>query len=194
MKISNKYHLTLPIILAFTLFVVSCDTDRNKPGYSYFPDMEQSRGYETYSQNPVLDGGKTNIMPVENTIPRGIIPYEFEKTDENRKLAGQELLNPYLGQPNEEEILTEGKRLYNIYCWHCHGDQGDGKGFLFTSGKYPFPPASLLSDRVAPNPDGEIFHVISVGFGVMGAHQGQIQPDDRWKIVSYIRKELIEKK
>lgn len=194
MKISNKYRLSLPILLAFAWFAVACDSDRNKPGFSFFPDMEQSRGYETYSQNPVLEGGNTNMMPVENTIPRGIIPYEFEKTDENRKLAGQELLNPYHNEASGAKVLEEGKRMYNIYCWHCHGDQGDGKGFLFTSGKYPYPPASLLSDRVAPNPDGEIFHVISVGFGVMGAHQGQIQPDDRWKIVSYIRKELIEGK
>ncbi|SMO84095.1 quinol:cytochrome c oxidoreductase monoheme cytochrome subunit [Saccharicrinis carchari] len=193
MKISSKYYLSLPIALAFTLFSVSCDKDRNKPGYSYFPDMEESRSYETYSENPVLEGGNTNLLPVENTIPRGIIPYQFEKTEEDRKLAGQNLLNPYLGKPNEAQILKEGKRLYNIYCLHCHGDKGDGKGFLFTSGKYPYPPASLLTDKVVTKPDGEMFHAISIGFGVMGAHQGQIQPDDRWKIVSYIRRELIER-
>lgn len=174
--------------------LVSCDNDRNEPGYSYFPDMEQSRSYETYSENPVLEGGVTNLMPVENTIPRGSIPYQFEKTDENRKLAGEKLQNPFSGKAPNTEVTKEGKRLYNIYCWHCHGDKGDGKGFLYTSGKYIYPPASLLADKVASNPDGEIFHVISVGFGVMGAHEGQILPEDRWKIISYVREELIEKK
>ncbi len=187
MKILNSIWIVL-------VLMVSCDVDRNEPGYSYFPDMEQSRSYETYSENPVLPDGITNMLPVENTVPRGVIPYDFVKTDENRKLAGVELQNPYLSKGVDSLAVVEGKRLYTIYCWHCHGDKGDGKGFLYTSGKYSFPPASLLADRVALNPDGEIFHVISVGFGVMGAHQGQIEEDDRWKIISYIRKELIEQK
>ncbi|MGQ1785871.1 MULTISPECIES: c-type cytochrome [unclassified Saccharicrinis] len=187
MKILSK----LSVVIIIVAVLISCDNDRNKPGYSYFPDMEQSRSYETYSENPVLEGGVTNLMPVENTIPRGMIPYEFEKTDENRKLAGQKLQNPYAGESGSQELLAEGKRLYNIYCWHCHGDKGDGKGFLYTSGKYAYPPASLLADKVTANPDGEIFHVISVGFGVMGAHQGQILPDDRWKIATYVREVLI---
>ena len=186
MKILNNIWIALILITA-------CDLDRNQPGYSYFPDMEQSRSYETYSENPVLPNGKTNLMPVENTIPRGNIPYHFEKTDENRKLAGIELINPYTKDSIDVNILNEGHRLYNIFCWHCHGEKGDGKGYLFTSGKYTYPPANLMADKVVNNPDGEIFHVISIGFGVMGAHQGMITPDERWKIISYIRNELIQK-
>ncbi|WP_075590326.1 c-type cytochrome [Labilibacter marinus] len=189
MKILNR----LILLLIVSIALVSCDNDRNKPGYSYFPDMEQSRSYETYSENPVVEGGKTNLLPVENSIPRGVIPYQFEKTEENRKLAGEKLLNPFMGETQDTEAIIEGKRLYNIYCWHCHGDKGDGKGFLYTSGKYAYPPASLLAEKVTTNPDGEMFHVISVGYGVMGAHQGQIMPEDRWKIVSYIREGLINK-
>ncbi len=190
MKILNRLNLVL--ICSLALF--SCDNDRNKPGYSYFPDMEESRSYETYTDNPILPGGKTNLMPVENTVPRENIPYQFEKTEENRKLAGTHLKNPFLSIGRiDDEVLQEGKRLYNIYCWHCHGDKGDGKGFLYTSGKYSYPPASLLTDKIVSNPDGEIFHAISIGYGVMGAHQGQILPGDRWKIVSYIREGLINK-
>jgi len=36
-------------------------------------------------------------------------------------------------------------------------------------------------------PDGEIYHVITSGYGVMGAHGSQIIPDDRWKIVLYVK-------
>lgn len=183
----------MKILSSFLLVVlfISCDLDRNEPGYSYFPDMEQSRSYETYSENPVLAGGKTMLLPVDNTVPRNVIPFDFVKTDENRVLAGKYLDNPY---KNDSTVLQEGKRLFGIYCWHCHGEKGDGKGYLYTSGKYTFPPANLLSDKIVNNPDGEIFHVISVGFGVMGAHQGQIRMEDRWKIVSYIRNELIANK
>jgi len=76
---------------------------------------------------------------------------------------------------------------------NCHGDQGDGQGFLYTSKKYPYPPASLISDKIKDNPDGEIFHVISIGYGVIGAHDSQVLPHERWKITTYIRSVLHER-
>ncbi len=175
--------------LSVGLLVVlaSCDKNRNHPGYSYFPDMEQSQAYETYTDNPVWSDGKTNQLPPEGTVPREMIPYDFELTEVNRTWAGQELENPY---HQEAEIVERGKELFGIYCINCHGDKGDGQGFLYTSGKYPYPPASLLSDKIRTNPDGEIFHVITTGYGMMGSHAAQVLPDDRWKIITYIRQEL----
>ena len=38
--------------------------------------------------------------------------------------------------------------------------------------------------------DGEIFHSITVGFGIMGAHGGMIRQEDRWKIILHIRENL----
>jgi hypothetical protein len=35
--------------------------------------------------------------------------------------------------------------------------------------------------------DGEIYHTITLGIRSMGAHGSQIGPDDRWKLVLYIR-------
>ena len=173
--------------VALIALMASCDKNRNHPGYSYFPDMENSQAFETYAENPVWEDGKTNQLPPEGTVPREMIPFDFEKTDVNRTWAGQELDNPYQG---DAEIVDRGKELYGIYCINCHGDKGDGKGFLYTSGKYPYPPATLLSDKIKDNPDGEIFHVITVGFGMMGSHAAQVIPDDRWKIITYIRQEL----
>ena len=37
-------------------------------------------------------------------------------------------------------------------------------------------------------PDGEIYHVITVGQGVMMAYGGIMRPEDRWKIVMYVRR------
>jgi hypothetical protein len=36
--------------------------------------------------------------------------------------------------------------------------------------------------------DGEIYHVISRGNGLMSGYGSQIEPDDRWKIILYLRK------
>lgn len=194
MTIFDKTYLRpikyLGLSAVLLVLVTSCDKNRNKPGYSYFPDMEQSQAYETYTSNPNWENGRTNQLPVEGTVPREMIPYDFEKTDVNRTWAGQELDNPYAG---DASVLDEGKQLYDIYCLHCHGDMGDGKGHLYTSQKYLYLPADLNSEKIRTHPDGEIFHVITVGYGVMGAHGAQVLPDERWKIVSYIREELHTK-
>ncbi len=174
--------------LLLSLVMISCDKDRNKPGKSYFPDMEQSQAYETYSQSPVMADGKTNQLPPKNTVPREMIPYDFEKTEVNRTWAGETLENPY--KDDLVAAAEKGKRIYGIYCINCHGELGDGKGFLFSSGKFPYPPGNLLSEKIRTKPDGEIFHVITVGWGLMGAHGAQVQPDERWQVISYIRNNL----
>jgi len=176
-------------ILALLLIgvMISCDKDNNHPGYSYFPDMQDSRAYETYSSNPNFADGKTLRLPVEGTIPREMIPYDFEKTPENRIWAGQNIVN--MTEMSMEDV-ERGKELFGIVCINCHGEKGDGQGFLYTSGKYPYAPKSLVTDILKTTPRGEFFHVITIGFGVMGAHGAQIKPDDRWKIIEYIKVEL----
>jgi mono/diheme cytochrome c family protein len=125
--------------------------------------------------------------PVEGTISREMLPYAFEKTDEDRLLAAQTLVNEMESSP---ENLERGKKMYGIYCMQCHGEKGDGQGSLFVSKKYPYPPASLLSEKMLANPEADIYHVITVGFGVMGEHGSMIPPADRWKIAMYIKNEL----
>lgn len=167
------------------LLLSACHRDNNNPGYVYLPDMDESRAYDTYSENPVFEDGKTMQPPVEGTIARGKIPYPYKKENENDVvLAGQHFKSPfeYTG-----EVVEEGKILYNRFCLTCHGTLGDGKGNLFTSGKYPYPPGNLLEEKHKNRPDGEIYHVITVGFGIMGAHGPQINQEDRWKIIAYIR-------
>lgn len=175
--------------LALIAIFVSCDRDRNSTGWQYFDDMAHSVAYETYTPNPNFADGKTMRNPVEGTIPIGYQPYLYEKNDTDRVMAGKELINSF---QNNEQNLDRGKQVYTVFCSSCHGDKGDGKGFLFTSKKYPFPPASLLSAKIRNNPEGEIFHVITVGFGVMPQHGSQVRPEDRWKVAMYV-KEVLHK-
>jgi len=62
------------------IFLSSCDRDRNHPGHSYFPDMVDSRAYESYTANPNFADSLTARLPVKGTIPRGTIPYNIEKS------------------------------------------------------------------------------------------------------------------
>ena len=179
--------LSFAFLLLVLALVTSCDYNRRTTGYEYFDDMAHSAAYESYTPNPNFADGKTMQPPVTGTIPRGTIPYTYKKTDEDRALAATTLINEIEINPAN---LERGKKMYGIYCMNCHGDKGDGQGNLYVSKKYNYPPASLLSEKMMNNPEADIYHVITVGHGIMAEHGSMIQPDDRWKISMYIKQEL----
>lgn len=176
------------IILSFIQF--SCETDRNKRGYEYFPDMAYSETYEAYSPNPIFADGKSAQLPVKGTIPRHLVPYQYPKTSEGMELAGLELVNPF--EPNKEN-LARGKHEYNVFCANCHGFDGSGDGNLFANGSYPAEPPSLITKEMLNRPDGEYYHIMTLGSAIMGPFASLIRPDDKWKTILYIKNELSKK-
>ena len=162
----------------------ACNRDRNNPGWDYFPDMFYSTAYETYSKNPNFKDGMTMRVPVPGTVPRDFTPFEYTNDPESRIKAGEELVNPVLVTP---EALSRGKAVYVTFCIGCHGTSGEGDGRLFTSGLYPLKPLTLAGSSAVKLKDGEIFHTITLGIRSMGAHGSQIRPEDRWKLILYMR-------
>lgn len=182
----------IPLILvSFGLFLITgCDRTRMDKGYEYFPDMAHSQAYQTYSDNPAMEDGKTMREPVAGTVPRHMIPYPYSADFEGREMAAVNLRNQHL---ITETLLEKGESLYQVFCANCHGIHGDGMGNLFTSGAYVIRPSSLIDEEAKSWSQGEIYHVISTGWGVMGAHASLIRPDDRWKIVAYVEEVLQAK-
>lgn len=174
-----KHYLSIFMIAGL---LGSCDKNRNEPGWSYFNDMEESQAFETYSKNPYLPSGITMAGPVEGTVAIHEYAYRFVKTPED-ELKAASLINPFADRFDKEHA----SEIFGIYCMNCHGELGDGKGFLFTSKKYPYPPANYHGDRAMAKTDGQLFHNIRAGFGVMGAHGSQLSVEDSWHLVSYIR-------
>jgi mono/diheme cytochrome c family protein len=62
---------------------------------------------------------------------------------------------------------------------------GDGRGILVKKGYLP--PPSFHIDRIRAMPDGQIYDVITNGVRNMPSYRQQINPDDRWAIVGYMR-------
>lgn len=168
------------------LFLVSCNHGNNDTGFAYMPDMAYSNAFETYGSSPNFSDSITMMLPVEGTVPREMIPYQYAKTFEDQQRAGVELVNPFEAT---KENLTRGKDQYTIYCTMCHGTQGKSDGHLVKSKLFPVQPIALNGDYVKNKPDGEIFHVITMGSlsGLMGPHGSQISQDDRWKIILYVK-------
>jgi len=179
------------IIFILMVILASCDKRSTERGSSFLPDMQESQAYDTYSENPNFEDSMTMRLPVEGTVPRNVTPYHLIKSDEDLKLAGKKFFNPYEAS---KENQAHGKLQFERFCSQCHGEKGDGQGFLYTSKKYAFPPANLTLEKTTNRPDGEIYHIINVGINIMGAHASQISQEDRWKIVMYMRNDLQKSK
>ncbi len=189
MNMKTRYKKTGLKLSGFSLillFLMSCYHGNNDTGFTFMPDMAYSYAYETYSSSPNFSDSINMLTPVEGTVPREMIPYQYTKTFEDQQRAGLELINPFEAS---KENLTRGKEQYAVYCTMCHGDKGDSDGHLIKSKLFPVQPIALSGDYVKNKPDGELFHVITIGSlsGLMGAHGSQVSQDDRWKIILYVK-------
>jgi len=166
---------------AVALLAAGCEQDVSQPNYEYSPDMVGATAYESFSPNPATRDGKTMMAPAGGTVSRSSMPLHFKAGPEEAVRAGQQLKNPYPASP---EVLARGQAAFLRYCSPCHGSGGMGDGLV--TARFPSPP-SLLADHARGLPDGQIFHIITFGQGLMPAHGSQVVPEDRWKIVHFIR-------
>ena len=179
----KKRYYSLIAIIGLAVFWTGCSNDPTHPGYEYMPDMYRSASYETYSENTNFENGMTARVPVTGTVPRGFMPFTYPNTPEGYEAAGRELKNPL--EANELN-LTEGERLFNIYCVYCHGSDGTGNGILVANGKFPPPPS--FTGPLKDLPIGKAYWTVTFGKNLMGSHASQILPDDRWRILMHVQK------
>lgn len=160
----------------------ACDErDVSKPNFEYAPDMVSSVAYDAFAPNPNTPDGKTLMLPAKGSIPRNYQPFHYGPGPEEATRAARELTNPY---PASAEASERGKVAFLRYCSHCHGTGGLGDGPV--TSRFPRPP-SLLADHAKGLADGQVFHIITHGQGLMPAHGSQVSPEDRWKIVHHLR-------
>jgi mono/diheme cytochrome c family protein len=184
--LQNRKNKVYGMLLIASTVLVGCSSGGNNTGYEYAPNMYESEAYEAYTQtgdmqyNPY---GMTMRTPVNGTVAHGQLGYTAF-TEGYEESAGWR--NPIAAT---EANVAEGMRLYNIQCQHCHGKKGKNDGGVIKSGQYPPPPwDGYQSDLIKALPDGKAFHTITFGKGNMGAHGNVLSPDERWKVLHYVRK------
>jgi mono/diheme cytochrome c family protein len=82
-------------------------------------------------------------------------------------------------------ILDRGENRYNISCLPCHGVLGDGNGMIALRGIRR--PPSYHDERLRQAPTSYYYDVITNGFGAMSNYADQLTPEDRWKVIAWIR-------
>ena len=208
MKSLHTY--TLVVIVATMLLMQSCSqVGKNSAGSEFMPDMAHSVAYEANYYNYYYNntwGSEEDYhkdaqpkLPVKGTIPRSksssiSVPtanatavYNYQDTEEERARAMAEIIdNPHA---ITDAGLKVGKELYNINCAICHGEKGDGNGYLVRDdgGVYPVQPAILTNEEFTAASNGRFYHSIMYGKNLMGSYRDKLSENERWEVIHYIR-------
>jgi mono/diheme cytochrome c family protein len=183
-EISYKAVIADPKFLGFLAIVaifvsMSAYLHLNKLLYMIpFSWMSEQEKVIVQESSDLFPNGAGMQIPVEGSVARGFIPYQFKNKLEE---AGKYLVNPVI--PNAEN-LEVGKNKYNIYCSPCHGYLAEGDSRL--NGQFPNPP-NLHSEKVRNWTDGSVYHVIVEGQNVMPSYSSQLSRQERWAVVNYLR-------
>ncbi|NRB82710.1 MAG: cytochrome c [Winogradskyella sp.] len=179
MKTSLKYIVVLVILVG----LVSCKKD-SRPNYQYMPNMYEPIGYEAYQESDAFANGIEAQLPAEGTIPRGdFMPYDIPDTNDGYEEAKVNLKSPL---ESTEIDYAEAKVLYEVYCGICHGNKGNGKGYLVEREKILGVPSYDDVGRAITT--GSIYHVIYYGKNTMGSYANQLNENERWQVVAYVEK------
>lgn len=203
---------TILIAVTGAALLAGCKAGGDNPGREYAPNMYHSVAYEPLTQvtdesagtwvNSLSNGRgeyfnsnkynphRMNMRePAPNTVKRnkqGWLPYRTQLLADGAKMK-----NPL---DSSAAILAEGKALYAIYCNHCHGPKGMGDGKVATGVTVDGVEkgilggvANLTGEAYLNITEGHIFHVITMGQGLMQPHGSQVSPEDRWKIAKYVK-------
>lgn len=187
-------------LLSALLFIVGCrgGTSENPPVVG-FPNMRNQDKCKTQGESLFFKDGRCNRPTVEGTIPVGASLMQQINPFYTGIVAGKTFSPDGMTRNNSQFIesipttlsmnsLHSGRQLFNTFCSPCHDRLGEGNGRVIqrSGGGLPKPP-SLHHPELISAPAGYLFTVISNGKGAMKPYAGQISPEDRWKIVAYIR-------
>lgn len=142
--------------------------------------MEDQAKYEYYETSEFWADGKAMRTPPEGTVPR-------ERPVGNPGLTTGRVNGTLVSTiPLElnREVLEVGQKKYNIVCSQCHGQLGDGNSVVAENMALRLPPSLL---EIANKPDGHVFVAMTEGYGMMPSFAGELNIQERWAVVAYIR-------
>ncbi len=172
----------LVLVPAATLaLMVGLRRDFTRPNLVWPTQMADTPAYMSQRAGPAPGAGLAMRAPAPGTLPRGIEAFHYGIGDEERDRAGRELTNPI--EPTAGN-LERGRWVYETFCQVCHGVAGAGDGTIIP--RFPNPPDLRLAATMT-QPDGALYHSVTLGRNKMSSFAAQLRPADRWKAVLHIR-------
>lgn len=181
MKIQiKKEMIKLGLVIGTLTGIIAC-SGGDKPNVELLQDMMESPAVKAQEYNDISPANRGMRVPPEHTVPVGFKPYRYA-TDYEGAINN---VNPLAGDFSPEVLIT-GQKYFDIHCAVCHGVNADGKSLV--GEKMALKPPPLVSDKIKGWKDGQIYHVIQVGQGIMGPYASHIPREEwKWSVVQYIR-------
>ena len=183
-----RYFLLVFGVVVISVMVIAGkrgDLSRQPP-IELFADMDRQPKLRPQTGNEFFKDGLSSQLPVSGTIARGT---SYQDSPENTgKISGTTNWAQNLPLPVTAQLLARGQQRYNINCAPCHGTTGEGNG---VASKFGVSGVASLHDatgkKIVQQTDGEIFHTIGYGKGLMLGYAHNVTIEDRWAIVAYVR-------
>jgi mono/diheme cytochrome c family protein len=172
--------LALISLVALTGCARGCTSSR--PPIHLNPSMDDQPKVRPQTASDFFFDGASMREPVPGTVPIGGLK-EDAAFFTGKGVDGQFVAT--IPVTVDEAVRERGRQRYEIYCQPCHDARGDGRGILFQRGNVPT--ASFHQEKILKYADGQIFDVITNGFGLMAGYRWPIPPADRWAIVAHVR-------
>jgi mono/diheme cytochrome c family protein len=146
-----------------------------------------------YKESAFYDDGLSMHAPPEGTVPReritGNAPLTTGRLADGPIQANGEALPRYVTAipvTMTKELLALGRKRFDITCATCHGPLGDGRSIVGTQMALR-PPPSLVDEKYISKPSGYFFEVATKGFGMMASYAAELDVQERWAVVAYLR-------
>jgi mono/diheme cytochrome c family protein len=155
---------------------------------SWFTDFKQQPSvgpWQHFSTDSAANKGfrgnpAASVPTTGSTVPAYAISYSILPATAD---SFNVIRNPV---PPDARSIANGHKYYAINCAVCHGDAGDGDGYLKQANPmYGFSP-SLTMDVTKNRTDGWIWGHIRNGGPLMPPYN-RIEDMDRWDVVNYVR-------
>jgi mono/diheme cytochrome c family protein len=184
---NKRQWISRGFVLCLSLLTTACQQE-----------MARQPSYRPLEPTDFFDDGRASRPLVEGTVPRGR-PIEGSAIPASRKSPARGVADYVDVCPIaiDKGALERGRERFNIYCAVCHDALGTGNGKIVERGYLPPPNYHTDYSRgferrgikvlLRDVPVGYYFEVISRGYGGMPDYASQIPPDDRWKIIAYVR-------
>lgn len=173
------------LIAAFVLLGTGCQGSLSeKPPVHLNQNMDFQERFDPQEANAFFADGRAMRAPVRGTVARGFLK------DDTELWAGRDASGEFVEENPvtvDMALLERGREQYDIYCSVCHGLSGDGLGIIMTGGYGYVPAPTYHSDMLRAQPDGYLYDALTWGVRSMPGYGTQIDVEDRWAIVAYVR-------
>jgi mono/diheme cytochrome c family protein len=153
-------------------------------------NMDTQEKGKAYRKSTMFKDGRAMRTPPAGTVAQGTLIEDTVKAVGQVEGEGGKLKVATAfpaGMSFGEAGLARGQQRYGIYCAPCHGASGDGDGPV--NSRLAVKAPSFHDARLKEMAVGQMYSAIlnGVNGGNMGSYAGQINVDDRWNVLAYVR-------